>query len=115
METVFALQGPHNMFGGGFDKDAEEDLRRFSLGMGFSATISAAKRRRNAGPPRASPRGPQGLEELCALGHRFFRRYWCDESVVDWNHEAMERIISSKEDDDSDDKEQLVILVHGHL
>ena len=102
METVFALQGPENFFIGDFPKSAEEDFRRFCLSIGYSATNFAANRR-SGGAIKASPKGPQGLASLCALGRIFEGRYCQNEAAVIWNRDAMEKIIQSKVEDDSDD------------
>ena len=81
MEIMFALQGPENFFIGDFPKSAEEDLRRFCLSVGYSATNFAAHRR-SGGGNKASPKGPQGLASLCTLGQLFQGRYCRNEAAV---------------------------------
>ena len=104
METTFALQGSEDFFVGNFPTSADEDLRRFCLGMGYSATNIAPNRRSRG--PQASSKGPQGLSPLSALGHLFEGRYCRNEATVTWNRDTMEKTVLSKEDSDSEDGEK---------
>ena len=100
MELLMALQSTERLLVGDTPKGLEAYFKRFLLSMGYSSTIFASNRRRNA--PIASARGPRGLSELCAAGTLFKGRYCRNEPSVTWTTESMQRIIEAKMEDDSD-------------
>lgn len=100
MELIIALQSTERLFVGNTPNDLEAYLKRFLLSMGYSPTVFASNRRRNA--PIASTRGPRGLSELCSAGTLFKGRYCNNEHSVTWTNESMRPIIEAKMEDDSD-------------
>ncbi|THZ80312.1 hypothetical protein D6C84_07552, partial [Aureobasidium pullulans] len=73
MELALLLQGNDKMFIGDRPKQPEDYLKRFNLCMGYSAT-SLAKNARNSAP-KASAKGPRGLEYPFKLAELFAKRY----------------------------------------
>ena len=103
MELLMALQSTERLFVGNTPKDSEAYFKRFLLSMGYSSTVFASNRRRNA--PIASARGPRGLSELCTAGTLFKGRYCSNEPSVNWTTESMQHIIDAKMEDDSDSED----------
>ena len=103
MELIIALQSTERLFVGNTPNDLESYLKRFLLSMGYSPTVFASNRRRNA--PIASARGPRGLSELCGAGTLFKGRYCSNEHSVTWTTESMQPIIDAKMEDDSDSED----------
>ena len=103
MELLMALQSTERLFVGDTPKDLEAYFKRFLLSMGYSSTVFASNRRRNA--PIASARGPRGLSELCSAGTLFKGRYCSNEHSVTWTTESMRPIIEAKMEDDSDSED----------
>ena len=103
MELLIALQSTERLFVGNTPRDLEAYFKRFLLSMGYSSTVFASNRRRNA--PIASARGPRGLSELCTAGTLFKGRYCSNEHSVTWTTESMQPIIEAKMEDDSDSEE----------
>lgn len=102
MELLITLQGTEKLFIGDPPKDVEGYLKRYLLSMGYSATVLASNRRRNA--PTASASGPRGLSELCAAGALFKGRYCRNDLTVSWTTDSIEPIMEAKMEDDSDDE-----------
>ena len=102
MELVITMQSPERMFVGGAPKGLEEYLKRFLLGLGYSASNFASNRRRGA--PAPSIRGPRSLVRLGKVAELFTGRYCKNDQTVSWTQESMAPIFEAKLDDDSDDE-----------
>ena len=103
MELLISLHGQNAFFVGDPPKGLEEYLRRFTLSMGFSATMLAANRRKN--DKATSSKGPRRLYELCAVGQLFKGRYGNNDNSVSWTPETIKPIIDAKVDDSDSDQE----------
>ena len=65
MEVAIALQGTESIFVRNRPKALEVYLKRFPLGIGYTASKFASNHRRV--PASVSTRGPKGLKQLCAV------------------------------------------------
>ena len=101
MEMLIALQSPERFFIGNQPKGLEEYLKRFTLSMGYSATMFAKNRRKNT--PVASIKGPRGFSQLAVVSRLFKGRYLSNEPSVSWTRDTIEPIIASKLEDSDDD------------
>lgn len=101
MEMLIALQSPEKFFVGDRPQGLEEYFKRFSLSLGYSATMFAKNRRKNA--PVASAKGPRTLSELAVVSRLFKGRYSNNERSVSWTRETIEPIIESKFDGSDDE------------
>jgi len=103
MELLIVMQSPERIFVGDRPNGLQNYLKRFLLGMGYSATAFASNRRRNVAMP--SVRRARSLEELGEVGALFAGRYCNNDPEVAWTSESITPIIESKMDYDSDDED----------
>lgn len=111
MELLLALQGDQKFFTADRPKALDEYLKRFALCMGYSATLMAKNRRKNA--PVASAKGPRGLSELGAFSQLCAGRYCNNDLKVAWTRESITPIIESKIDDSEDEDEKSPDAIQG--
>lgn len=103
MEMLIGLQSAEKMFVGDRPTGVEDYLKRFLLTMGYSATVFANNRRKNASI--ASSRGARGLHRLCKVGTLFEGRYCKNMPTVAWTRESITPIIESMLTSDEEDSE----------
>ncbi|THY50224.1 hypothetical protein D6C97_07087 [Aureobasidium pullulans] len=94
MELALLLQGNDRMFIGDRPKQPEDYLKRFNLCMGYSAT-SLAKNARNSAP-KASAKGPRGLEHPFKLAELFAKRYPHNGRSLSTDLDAVEKHVKAE-------------------
>lgn len=102
MDLALLMHRTEDMFIGDFPKTAADYFKRFSLAMGYSATIFAKNRRQ--AETVTSKSGPRKLNQLSPISGMFKTRYFGDESRTNLSPDDINTILEKhiEKDDDAD-------------
>ncbi len=103
MDLVLLMHRTQDMFIGDFPKTVEDYAKRFSLAMGYSATM-LAKNGRGSGV-KASKAGPRCLNELSPISRMFMARYCRNEGRTNLSPDDIDIILNKSTNGDATDEE----------
>ncbi|KAF7502110.1 hypothetical protein GJ744_007108 [Endocarpon pusillum] len=101
MDLALLMHRIEDMFIGDFPKAIDDYFKRFSLAMGYSASMFA-KNRRKAGVI-ASKAGPRGLNNISPISEMFKARYCGNDGRTNLSLDDVYIILKKRADDDDDD------------
>jgi hypothetical protein len=100
MDLALAMHRTDDMFIGDFPKTIDDYFKRFSLAMGYSASVFAKNRRQKG--IVASKAGPRGLNDLSPISALFKERYCGNERLANLSLEDVDSILKRYADEDND-------------